>query len=430
MNHESQWSLLFRYVMGVLFFAALIGFIFYAHDAVKNLVIAGFIAYLINPAVVYLASSTRMSRTAAVNVVYFSALILLLGVPATLAPIFYDEVQIVIQDILDLSNQLTEMLSNPIHVLGLTFHLEEWGQSLFQIQNAFLTPLPEEALQLLETTSVGILWFLVILVSVHLFLSQWHNMRDGLVRFAPPPYRAELLELYNRIRRVWMAYLRGQIVLMIIVGVVFTIAWTIMGIPGALVLGVIAGLFTLIPDVGPFLAAAVAAGVALLEGSTWIPLSNFWVAGIVVIVYLVLINLKNFLLRPYIMGRSVHMNEALVFIAIVIATILEGILGALLVVPVLASVVVIAEYIQRRVLGLSPFEDDGSRQFVAPEDKIKPAPRKWTRRDTKTIVDEMPAADVVPIEDAPASSPNGEAVPGIETESRPRRIPVRKKTQK
>jgi len=203
-----------------------------------------------------------------------------------------------------------------------------------------------------------------------------------MFNFVLPPYRWEMEELYRRIRRVWMAYLRGQIVLMIIVGVAFTVAWIIMGIPGALVLGVIAGLFTLVPDVGPFLAMVLAAGVALLEGSTWIPLSNFWVAGIVVIVYLVLINLKNFFIRPYIMGRSVHMNEALIFIAIVMATILNGILGALLVVPVLASVVVIAGYIQRRVLGLSPFEDDGSRQFVAPP-RMEPPRRKWTRRERR-----------------------------------------------
>jgi predicted PurR-regulated permease PerM len=163
-----------------------------------------------------------------------------------------------------------------------------------------------------------------------------------------------------------MAYLRGQIVLMIVVGIVFTIAWLIMGIPGALVLGVIAGLFTLVPDVGPFLAAILAMAVALLEGSSWIPLSNFWVAGIVFVTYLVLINLKNFLLRPYIMGRSVHMNEALIFIAIMVATILEGIMGALLIVPLLASMVVILEYLRRRVLGLPPFEDDGGKQFTAP----------------------------------------------------------------
>jgi len=171
---------------------------------------------------------------------------------------------------------------------------------------------------------------------------------------------------------VWMAYLRGQIVLMVVVGIVFTIAWLILGIPGALVLGVLAGLFTLIPDVGPFLAAALALGVALLEGSSWIPLSNFWVAGIVGLTYLVLVNLKNFFVRPIIMGRSLHMNEALIFIAIMIATILEGIMGALLIIPVLASVVVIMEYVRRRVLGLAPFAVEDEKQFVTPPEKINP----------------------------------------------------------
>jgi predicted PurR-regulated permease PerM len=189
-----------------------------------------------------------------------------------------------------------------------------------------------------------------------------------------------------------MAYLRGQIVLMVIVGVVFTIAWIILGIPGALVLGMIAGLFTLVPDVGPFLAMVVAASVALLEGSTWIPLSNFWVAGIVVVVYLVMINLKNFFLRPYIMGRSVHMNEALIFIAIMIATILKGILGALLVVPVLASLVVIGGYIQRRVLGLPPFEGDGSNQFVAPKE-VQPSRRRWSKRERRERLSGGSASD-------------------------------------
>ena len=71
------------------------------------------------------------------------------------------------------------------------------------------------------------------------------------------------------------------------------------------------------------------------------------------------------------MGRSVQMNESLVFIAIIIATILGGIMGALLVVPVLASVILILEYLRRRVLGLPPFADDGSQQFIAPPQKIK-----------------------------------------------------------
>jgi len=264
--------------------------------------------------------------------------------------------------LLDLTTELNQSLSRPVLLGPYEFHFEELGRGLTEIQRTVLSPLPEELLQLLESTSIGVLWFLVIMVSVHLFMSHWPTMRDWLLGLTPAPYQEEARELYRRIRQVWMAYLRGQIVLMLIVGVVFTIAWWIIGIPGALALGVIAGFFTLVPDVGPFLAAALAVGVALLEGSSWIPLSNFWVAGITLSTYLVLINLKNFLLRPYVMGRSVHMNEGVVFIAIMAATILEGIMGALLVVPVLATVAVIGEYIRRRVLGLSAFSDE--MQFV------------------------------------------------------------------
>ena len=99
------------------------------------------------------------------------------------------------------------------------------------------------------------------------------QMRHRLLEITPA-YHEDMRTLYQQIRHVWMAYLRGQIVLMIVVGIVFTIAWIIMGIPGALVLGVIAGLLPLCPDVGPFVAAMLATWQWLYwEGSPrWIPL--------------------------------------------------------------------------------------------------------------------------------------------------------------
>ncbi len=143
-------------------------------------------------------------------------------------------------------------------------------------------------------------------------------------------------------------------------------------------LGVIAGLFTLVPDLGPILAVALAMGVALLEGSNWIPLSNVWVTVIVFLVYFVLINLKNMWLRPFIMGRMIHMNEGLIFVVILAATILNGILGALLVVPVLASAIIVVKYLLRRILNQSLDEDvsrfivhDTSRRDADPLRRIK-----------------------------------------------------------
>jgi predicted PurR-regulated permease PerM len=378
---NNQWSISSRYVAGIIVFVAVIALLIYAREAIKMLVIAAFVAYLISPAITLLTNNTKLSRKAAVNIVYFSALIVLVGLPATLTPIFFDEIKIVASDLLDLSRQISVLLTQPVQFGSMVFHFEQLGQSFGQLQESILTPLPEEALALLESTSINVLWSLVILVSVHLFMSEWPSMRDWLIELAPQEYHYDMRELHKRLRNVWMAYLRGQIVLMLVVGIVFTIAWMILGIPGALVLGMLAGLFTLIPDVGPFLAAMLALGVALLEGSSWIPLSNFWVAGIVGLTYLVLINLKNFFLRPIIMGRSLRMNEALIFIAIMIATILEGIMGALLVVPVLASAVVVMEYLRRRILGLPPFATDDEEKFVALPEKIKP--RRQIKPSTK-----------------------------------------------
>ena len=370
-----QWTVPFRYTMGIIIFICVVAFLIYAGEAVKMFVIAAFAAYLISPVVVFLVERTRLSRTAAVNVVYFTALVVLVGIPAALTPIFFDEIKLVAEDILDLTTTLSRFLSEPIRLGGFVLHLEQLGESLAHFQENALSPLPSEALALLEATSINILWLLIILVSVHLFMSEWPRMRGWLIQLAPEEYQDDMHELYKRLRNVWMAYLRGQIVLMVVVGVVFTIAWAVIGIPGALVLGVIAGLFTLVPDVGPTVAAGLAMGVALLEGSTWIRLSddptvnNLLIGLITFVTYLILINAKNFFVRPIIIGRSLHMNEALIFVAILTATILWGILGALLIVPVMASVAVIFEYLRCRVLGFPPFGDDAEKQFKAPPEE-------------------------------------------------------------
>lgn len=367
------WSLPFRYLAGSLLLVALAAFVYYAREALKPVIIAGFIAYLINPAVAILSRNKRISRRAAVNLVYFTTLALLVAVPATVTPIFFDELTGVAQDLMSLLAQLEASLSQPIALAGFEFDLTQLGEGLGRLRSMAIAPVPEDAFLLLESTSRGTIWFLVIIVLVYLFLSQWHVIREWLFDLTPAPYRREAEILYGKVRDVWMAYLRGQILLMFIVGVVFTIAWYIIGIPGAFVLGVIAGLFTLVPDLGPILAVSLAMGVALLEGSTWIPLSNVWVTVIVFLVYFVLINLKNMWLRPFIMGRMIHMNEGLIFVVILVATILNGILGALLVVPVLASAVIIIQYLLRRILNQPPFEENprAALPVVRPPRRIK-----------------------------------------------------------
>jgi predicted PurR-regulated permease PerM len=351
------WSPTLRYlVFGIALILLVVG-VWFIRSILQPIIIAAFIAYLINPAVNLLTQRTHMSRRLAVGLVYFITLAVLIGTPSTLTPIFFDQIKLEITEVGNITNQIIAWLSNPNLIPGIPINLGGLAAQLTQFRTTFLSTLQGQALQLLGKTSLGALWLLVILAAVYYFLAEWPRLRNGFIGSFPYEYRSELNELYQRLQSIWMAYLRGQLLLMAIVGVTFTIAWTIIGIPGALVLGVVAGFLTLIPDVGPFLAAMLAIAVALLEGSnwSWMPASNIVVALITLVTYLLLISIKNIWLRPFIMGRSVHMHEAVVLISIILSTILWGILGALLVVPVLASLGVIFDYLRRRILGLPPF---------------------------------------------------------------------------
>ena len=160
--------------------------------------------------------------------------------------------------------------------------------------------------------------------------------------------------IFLEIKLLWAAYLRSQIALMAIVGAVFTIAWFSIGLPGALIIGILTGLLNIIPDVGPMVATVIALAVALLEGSLFLPISNFWFAVLIFAIFLVLVNLKNVWLRPRLMGRSVHLHEGLVFVAIMAAVLIQGILSAIVVVPMIASILVIGRYLKAGILGLEP----------------------------------------------------------------------------
>ncbi len=370
---KEQWIPATRYfVIGlVLVFLIFVGW--QIREIFTPLITAALVAYIFYPFVEMFRRRFKLSQGVASRVVFFFSLTLMIAVPASLTPTLVRELDVVVNDLLKTVDELELLLTKPIEIANLQLHLNNLIPDVRGSLTAVLEFLPEDALFLLETTSRGALWFLVIVVSVYYFMTDWDKMRDWAISLAPANYRHDIWRLYREIKAVWMGYLRGQLTLMTIVAVVFGIIWSIIGLPGALVLGILAGVFSLIPDVGPFAATVLALIVALLEGSTWLPVNNFIFALIVAGLYVVLINIKNIWLRPLIYGRSVHMHEGIVFVAIIAAVIFTGIIGAFIVVPVLASLGVIGRYIHARLLNLPAFVDE---EPASPSNLEPGAPQK------------------------------------------------------
>jgi predicted PurR-regulated permease PerM len=255
---------------------------------------------------------------------------------------------------LQLYQQVQDFFNEPIMLWGFVLEIGDYFPELENSIANMLSSMPERALHILESTSRNTAWFFVIVVAVYYLLLDWDKIRETIIRQAPPDFRRDARMIFLEIKEIWAAYLRSQIALMAIVGIVFSIVWLAIGLPGALIIGILAGLLTIIPDLGPLIAVIVAIAVALLEGSLYLPLSNFWFSMLVLAIYMVLINLKNIWLRPRLMGRSVHLHEGLVFIAIIAAVLLQGILGAIIVVPVIASVLAIGRYLKAGIMGYGP----------------------------------------------------------------------------
>jgi predicted PurR-regulated permease PerM len=151
------------------------------------------------------------------------------------------------------------------------------------------------------------------------------------------------------------AWLRGNITLMVVIGVTVWIGNLILGTPNAFFLGVISGLLELIPTIGPALALIPAVLVALTQGSSHFDVSNFSFAIIVLIFYLLVQVLENNFVVPRVMGQELKLHPLVVLIGILVGAASFGVLGALLAAPVIAMAKIVLKYLYMKVLGEDPF---------------------------------------------------------------------------
>jgi predicted PurR-regulated permease PerM len=141
-----------------------------------------------------------------------------------------------------------------------------------------------------------------------------------------------------------------------------TLALLIIGVPFALVLGIIAGMFEVLPFIGPLLGAIPAVLVALLSD----PISAVWVG----LAFLAIQQVENLILVPRIAGQSVKLHPAAVMVVLVIGNELAGLFGMLLAVPVAAIIRDVFKYLYLRVSDL-PLEPKEAMERIRTGQKVR-----------------------------------------------------------
>jgi predicted PurR-regulated permease PerM len=352
---RKPWSPSFRYWLATFIVIIFVVFLWLTRALIGPLIIGGLLAFMINPVIVTLQRRSRMSKSSVVTVGLILTLGALVAIGAILSPALVRESQLLALDFQEVLQDIQEFVEQPIVILGRVIALEGFLPDTSIWLDEGIATIPENALNLLEATSRNLIWTLVVVATTYYLLRDWERLRDWVFHQIPESEQDDARQIYARLKTIWLGYFRGNLALMFIVGVAFTIAWLLIGLPGAVILGVITGLLTIIPDLGPAIAAALAVLVALVEGSNTLAITNIWFALLVFVIYLVLINIKGIWLRPRIFARSVHMHDGVVFVAILAAVVLQGILGAIVVVPLMASFGVLFRYTYRRLLNLDPF---------------------------------------------------------------------------
>jgi predicted PurR-regulated permease PerM len=173
----------------------------------------------------------------------------------------------------------------------------------------------------------------VVLVAAFWFLRDGRLLRRQLIDSLPAAWRPHLEFGFNAFAVVIGGYVRGQLVMALMIGVMAFAGSAALGVPFPLVVGVAAGVFELIPLVGPFVGGAVAALLAL----TVSPLLVFEVIAVFLVIHFV----EGYLVAPRLQGRYVRLHPVVAFLALFTGIEVSGFLGALIAVPLASFVAVI-----------------------------------------------------------------------------------------
>lgn len=328
---DPQFHIPGRRILGLVVLVAIV--LWFARPVILPFVVAALVAYAFTPFIDTAVARTHWPRFVIVVAGYGAGLVIVGAIALAFAGPVYGELELLLRSGPDaLETALRQILgSDSITVGDRTITVEELATRLQEAMSGFLQT-PEGALRIAEQVLHSVLDIVLTIIVTFYLLLDGTRFANIALRFLDPMDRAQMERVAGRIHRVLGQWLRGQLVLVVLVAaIVAVVLGPILGLPYATALGVMTGLLEIIPLIGPLIAGLVVAIVAL--GTGGLPLA------ITCVVFLfILRQVEDIVVAPIVVGRSVNLHPLVTLFAVVVGTTAFGVLGTFLAVPVAAAV--------------------------------------------------------------------------------------------
>jgi predicted PurR-regulated permease PerM len=240
------------------------------------------------------------------------------------------------------------------------------GQALASLQSSVPTLLQFPFT--LASGVFGVLLSIVLIGTISVFwLMSADKLRDFALDLAPERGRAGGALLFSDLGRTLGGWVRGTLVAMLLIGAFTALGLALLGVPYALLLGILAGLLEIIPYLGPWISGSVAVLVALVAVD---PFKALQVVALFLIVQLA----EGNLVQPLVMSWAVRVDPLLVLIAITLGVQALGLVGALIAVPVAGMAQVITQRVIAPAIRRATAESEATALPIAPVDTSGPVP--------------------------------------------------------
>lgn len=298
----------------------------------REIIVSIFIAYIIMAAVRPVVLSLRAKGIPRV----YSVLIPYFAITITIFLLIIPLVPFVISQILSLAHSFPRFINRSAETFGFTIN----PRQLEGYVNTEFETLGKSAVGVTTKVFGGLFSTITIfVVSLYLLLYE-ESFKKFFVGLFHENSRIRALEALDQINLKLGAWVRGQIFLCLIIGLFSWVGLSILGLPYALPLALIAGILEALPTIGPILSAVPAIVVALTVSPT--------MALAVTALYVLIQSLENQFIVPKVMEKAVGLNPVIIILAIMIGANLMGVLGALLAIPFVSFLVVLFKSIESK----------------------------------------------------------------------------------